>query len=68
MQVWVGPRAGLKIVEERKIFYTCQNRNPESSSPYLGHCTDSAVLVSPNFHETTQTAGAGVLLIEKRGY
>jgi len=68
MQVGVGPSAGLKILKARKIFFTCQNRNPESSSPYPGHCTDFAVLVPLNSHETIQTAGASVLLIEKQGY
>ena len=33
LEGWVGPRAGLEILETRKIFSSCQHSNPEPSNP-----------------------------------
>ena len=30
---WVGPRAGLDVLEKRKVLYSYQDSNPGPSSP-----------------------------------
>jgi hypothetical protein len=34
---WVGPRAGLDVLQKIKICWLSRNSNPGSSSPYSSH-------------------------------
>jgi len=42
---WVGPRAGLGILEKRKTSCSCQDSNPLSSSLQPSYYTEHAILV-----------------------
>ena len=41
----MGLRAGMDVLEKRKISCPCQTSNPKSSSLYFSHYTDYAIPV-----------------------
>jgi hypothetical protein len=53
----VGPRAGLDVLEKKKMSCSCRHSNPGPTNPQPSHCADCATLIT---RKTTILASTAV--------